>query len=476
MSRRKTAAVSHVTQYEGRYYIVTPHDIVTAKWYCYVRQDLIELLCLPLSEAQAHLLEMPRAERTELLRPTTLPKVPYPAWLMRDNYEYNYECCTTISQRQRLGAHWRALLDWLAAQESDEHATEVVEAVSCTSEDVHGGDEVARDIVDAPPREVAGQDGQENDGKGAGEQPRQTSDADGGQQGDGVGQDGAENTGTGGQQDSEVGAGDATNGGAGSSDKNGVDDAIDHFLARFTEAHNRQMNGGGVGGDGGHRAQAGHIDPSLFYAMRRVITMLADAPDALAYQDGDALWNAQMVARARFAPHTLPQARHAEETTHDNLFLIVDDSGSVSELAHVFTSLAASAAGLIRVFAGSEAHPCEEWTLPAPLKSPYAPLTWQVRWQQEYQRDFCANVRTWLAYARPQPGARLIFWGDAIDMHLADAAELRVLLRAYRPVWLMSHAGHNRYHGYEGRTVERAMRVRYNVDEAAALLAACKQV
>jgi hypothetical protein len=466
MSRRKTAATSGVTKYKGHYYIVTPHDIVTAKWYCYVRQDLIEQLCLPLSEAQAQLLEMPRAERTELLRPTRLPEVPQPAWRMRDDVE----CCCTISQRQRLGAHWRALLDWLDAheQESDEHATEVVEAASYTSEDVHGGDEVAHDIADAPERAVSGQDGQDNDGTGTGEQPGQDNDGTG--TGEQPGQD-IDGKGMGEQPGQD-------NDGKGAGEQPGQD--IDEFLARFAASDDSAEpavveDGSGIGG-GGHRAVDGTVDPSLFYAMRRILVMIADAPDALAYQDGDALWNAQMVARARFAPHTLPQARHAEETTHDNLFLIVDDSGSVSALAHVFTSLAASAAGLIRVFAGSEAHPNEEWTLPAPLKSPYARLTWQVRWQQEYQRDFCANVRTWLAYARPQPGARLIFWGDAIDMHLADAAELRVLLRSYRPTWLMSHNGRIGYSGYEGSAVEQAMPVRYTVDSAAALIAACRHL
>ncbi len=519
MSRKKTPAIKRDwSVYECK----TPHGLMCEEGYR-IRSSLMYVVSLPIAKAKQFLLEFTHEQIQDILTNRLDHDIAIEHWNIDQfstyteykRYHDNVNISVNISTnntiinhhtRQRIATRWRQLIDWYTTyQLSDDHASQVVETSSLTEEDVHGGDEVAQDIKDAPKRDVAGQDGNQNEGEGTtgttgeegegdSQQGKENGGSDGqGEQGegatggDGKGQGGKDHgQGADGKTSENIGAGGDQESGLGTSAQpNDLFQSLQNHLKEETdsdfnhyELSPESIQRGGYGG-GGHRSKDGEIDPSLFYAMRQIIQMLANDPDTLEQQEGEELWDTRRLIRGRVDPQAIQTARCLDDSvTHDNLFLVVDNSGSVWHLAKVFTSLVASAAGIIRVFRGSEAHPNEELSLHEPLRSPNVEPQWQVSWTQEYQHSFADNLESWIKAVHPRSGARIIFWGDAIDMNLPDEQidRVRHLLASYHPVWLMSHDGHNSYHGYEGKQVEKCMPVKYSIDSAVALVRATKTI
>jgi hypothetical protein len=345
-----------------------------------------------------------------------------------------------MRQGQRWATIWSQLRTFTEENPpSDMHAEEVVDPLLLIDETVHGGQEVAADIEQSPSSAANGQQQQGGNGGTDGEK----------QQGE------EESVG---DEQSEQGDG------SGSAGQGKEADGSD----------------GGALGDGMSapvELEEATGDEVMFFAIRQVLQHLADNPDRWRHQQGKGHWEKRQLIKARFAPQTLPRARYTYPHSPNNIFLIVDESNSVSELADQIKALVAGALGVVRVFAGSEAHPDKEYTLGYQPRSIRENLQWNTAWSQEYVHDFTASVRGFLAYACPVPGARLLFWGDTMDMHLRDSERLRSLLKGYRPLWLLSHDGRSSYSGYEAPRLEAAgIPVIKEIIRGEALLAALRRI
>ncbi|GHP00712.1 hypothetical protein KSF_107590 [Reticulibacter mediterranei] len=391
-----------------------------------------------------------------------------------------------LRQGQRWATRWAHLRNAFSEENfaSEWHAEEVVEASLSIDETVHGGEEAAADIEGSPSVAQNGeQQRQQQSGQNGGEE-----------QSDQVGNEGANEMKQQRGQGSVESGGEEEHGRVGNEGANGMKQQRGQGSVESSREERGEPQGkvgtSGQNGEGVSFAGDGMSDPielekvrgesTMFLAIRQVLYQLADHPDRWRRQNGQRHWDQRRIVKSRFAPHTLLRAKYTYPCSHDNIFLIVDDSGSASVragLADQMKSLIAGALGVVRVFAGSEAHPDKEYTIERKPSKFCEDLPWKEAWTQPYVHDFTSSVKGFLAYAKPAPGARLIFWGDAMDMHLRDPERLCILLKRYRPLWLLSHDGRSSYSGYEApRVMAAGIPIEKNIASGDALLQALRHV
>lgn len=209
-------------------------------------------------------------------------------------------------------------------------------------------------------------------------------------------------------------------------------------------------------------------DDSLFYAVRYLISKLAEHDD---YSEmvpfGHARWDAKRVISSYWDPLMLEEAKQDYARQVDDVYLILDTSGSVSALANNIAAIAAGAAGIVHLYSGEEARPQRKVERTTPLRTSRDPFpewenqsfvhsrerhadykAWLDAFMAEYKPlypewtwgadSFEAELAWFLHVEKPPKGSRILFWGDTCGALFGCPRLLAALLRPYRPAWLYS--------------------------------------
>lgn len=221
-------------------------------------------------------------------------------------------------------------------------------------------------------------------------------------------------------------------------------------------------------GGGGKQTYAEADDASLFYAVRYLITKLAEHDD---FSDtvpfGHTRWDAKRVLSAYWDPLLLAEAKQDYARQVDDIYLILDTSGSVDHLAKNIAAIAAGAAGIVHLYTGTEARPHYKVRRSTPLRTPRDPFP---EWQEDLQEVVRNNADdehvwldafykehhhlypewawgldsfeidlAWFLYKeKPPKNSRILFWGDTQYAYIGCPRLFAALLRPYRPAWLLS--------------------------------------
>lgn len=203
----------------------------------------------------------------------------------------------------------------------------------------------------------------------------------------------------------------------------------------------------------------------MFTVVRDQFERLAAEPDPSDREpEGDEVWNARRIVKAYWRPDIYPIAKQNLARSPENIYFILDTSGSMQEFADVAASLAAGALGLVHLYHGSEAHPQVRIDRSEPLHSPkqfkglgqtnssqnYLHVEGgeaqtfvcsdQVPGYRAFRREhsgFEGNLAWWLKQEKPPKGSRLIFWGDTHGVSFENTRMIRRMLRDYRFTWLL---------------------------------------
>lgn len=208
----------------------------------------------------------------------------------------------------------------------------------------------------------------------------------------------------------------------------------------------------------------------LFHTVQEAFMRLAGEPDVSdKVPDGTEAWWAKKLAVARWKPQTVPTAKHDWVRSPEDIYFILDTSGSVSQWANIIAAMAAGALGLVHLYHGPEAHPTFQILRNTPLKTPSAFKGLGREYgtvregkdggkTAEKQKDVCntavvgydkfwgahrlshcwdTDLEWWLKQVKPAYGSRLIFWGDTMSVNFKDPQYIKRLLRPYRFVWML---------------------------------------
>lgn len=349
-----------------------------------------------------------------------------------------------LTRRQR-----QSLATWLLGQAvyekeeeeitpSDDHAEEVVEPETLTSEDVHGADDCAQDIEDAPEREDAdGDESDQGEDGGEGEEgEKDDGEGDGGEEGDSEEGSAADENG---EEDEEAGDGQAQDGESGAGEEDSTEDSstcaaadllsqLESFIGNATPEKRESI-----------MDVSEEVIP-LQKEIRALLEKLAFERAPYGHTDEQSRWDGKKLALGRFYPHHLPVAKSGREKDHE-IYFMLDDSGSMYQHSQMFQSLLEASRHVVRLFVGSEGRPCEEVN---------------GTFKAEYSHSFAKNLEIFLLHFRPAPGSVLLFWGDTCDMHIrGEELKVRALLRPYRAYWLGTYEKYD-YYGWEQPSLPKA--------------------
>ena len=295
---------------------------------------------------------------------------------------------------------------------SDEHSDILVDAEDLNSEDVHGGDECAQDIEDAPKREEAssedGNDGEQNsDGEG---QDSSSNGKEGEQNSDGEGQDSSSN-GKEGEQNS---------------DGEGQD-----FLMKELE---KAIFGGG------HIMNETESIIIVKKQLKKLFEKLSLERSPYGRENGREFWDSKKLVKAKINPEFFKESRgKSEKEKEHNIYMFLDNSGSMDHLCGLFKGMLQYSSKFVNVFTGSEAHPCDG-----------------ENYKKEYEHSFYIQMKEWIKEVKPAYGSILIFWGDTCDLNIyKDEQKIKKLLSNFKCYWLGVYEN-NSYKGWEQPKLKKA--------------------
>lgn len=221
---------------------------------------------------------------------------------------------------------------------------------------------------------------------------------------------------------------------------------------------------------GGGENKYGNVDDaSLFYAVRYLISKLAEHDDFTeTVPFGSAKWDAKRVLSAYWDPILLEEAKRNYARQVEDIYLILDVSGSVEDLADNIAAIAAGAAGIVHLYQGQEARPTEKVLRSVPLRTPRDPFPeWhspesvgqrkfsnhdQETWREAFYNEqrplypewawemgaFEMELAWFLHVEKPPKNSRILFWGDTQVARFGCPRLMASLLRPYRAAWLLS--------------------------------------
>lgn len=289
-----------------------------------------------------------------------------------------------------------------------------------------------------------------------------------------------------------------SHGGANAPDSGEFDDEIRDYIDGRTSPGGNNHSGefediekmlkaighGGGGASMDLKLKLKRPEERLFQVIQEQFTRLGGEPDPSDFlDDGEATWNVRKLLMARADPGVIMRARRDWAKSPEDIYFVLDTSGSMSSFAATIAACAAGALGLVHLFHGMEAHPQFEILRDTPLRHPrefkgLGSLAGGETWEQlraqnvEKQRlishpsipgytEFCVthpavsrgdytaqhnggsfevNLDWWLRKAKPAKGSRLIFFGDAMSVHFANPQYLARLVRPYKFTWLTPHS------------------------------------
>lgn len=219
-------------------------------------------------------------------------------------------------------------------------------------------------------------------------------------------------------------------------------------------------------GGGGRQRYGESQDETLFLATRYLIRKLAEHDD---YSErvvhGHTTWDAKRLLSGHWNPTVYDEAKQDYGRQVEDIYLILDTSGSVSRLANNIAAIAAGAAGIVHLYSGSEASPVLKVNRTTPLRSPRDPFPeWEHQqrihanamggsaWVEDFidthsplypewvgQRGSIeAEIAWFLHLEKPPKNSRILFWGDTQGADIYCPRLFAALLRPYRAAWLLS--------------------------------------
>lgn len=219
-------------------------------------------------------------------------------------------------------------------------------------------------------------------------------------------------------------------------------------------------------GGGGRQRYGESQDETLFLATRYLIRKLAEHDD---YSErvvhGHTTWDAKRLLSGHWNPTVYDEAKQDYGRQVEDIYLILDTSGSVSRLANNIAAIAAGAAGIVHLYSGSEASPVLKVNRTTPLRSPRDPFPeWGHQQRihanamggQAWVEDFIdthsplypewvgqrgsieAEIAWFLHLEKPPKNSRILFWGDTQGADIYCPRLFAALLRPYRAAWLLS--------------------------------------
>lgn len=222
----------------------------------------------------------------------------------------------------------------------------------------------------------------------------------------------------------------------------------------------------GGGGDQIRANNAASPEQSIFEVIKQMLEALAVSPDYADRDDlGEDVYDLRRIIAARASPMMLNNAKRDRPVIVEDMYLMLDTSGSVSEYAGKIAAMAAGAAGLVHIFTGTEARPefyvdrnrplasaaepFPEWRRQKSVNEPKAQWLRFIRhFDSTYlagrytgfgcsEGSFEAQFAWWLEKWQPRSGSRIIFWGDTHACGFAHPKLFKSLCEPYRVIWLL---------------------------------------
>lgn len=218
---------------------------------------------------------------------------------------------------------------------------------------------------------------------------------------------------------------------------------------------------GHMGGGGGAQFLGQQRDKAVFYAVRELWEKLAiDYDHAQPIDEGSEKWSVPRIFKSRFNVNYVRHAKLDFARTVDDIYLVLDTSGSVHKFTKEIAAMAAASAGIVHLYHGTEARPQFAVRKATPLRFPGDRFPeWENKeteslfadraaWEAFAQRfdeqhgvwnSFETQLAWWLRLEKPAPGSRLIFWGDTQGVGFLKPRVLRALVRPYKFCWLLPY-------------------------------------
>lgn len=219
-------------------------------------------------------------------------------------------------------------------------------------------------------------------------------------------------------------------------------------------------------GGGGQQQYGETQDETLFLATRYLIRKLAEHDDfSERVMHGHTTWDAKRLLSGHWNPTVYEEAKLDYGRQVEDIYLILDTSGSVSRLANNIAAIAAGAAGIVHLYSGSEASPHFKVNRATPLRSPRDPFPEWKRQQPIYasaeggdswvtnfidtnrplypewgghSSSIEVDIAWFLHHEKPPKNSRILFWGDTQGADIYCPRLFAALLRPYRAAWLLS--------------------------------------
>lgn len=242
-------------------------------------------------------------------------------------------------------------------------------------------------------------------------------------------------------------------------------------------------------GGGGKQIRAEVSDETHFYAARQAILNLAVAPDVMNREElGDDVIEPRRLLAARYNPAILLSLRKELGKTIDDVYIILDTSGSVSAFADKIATIAAAAAGIVHLYSGSEARPQYKVNRSTPLASPSSPFPeWEDQeplWGEDDKEasafaeqftkenydgfvdedgdayggnSFEEDVAWWLECEKPPIGSHIIFWTDTHGCGILRPTLLKSLLSNYHVTLMLPQTRDEALYYYDSESMLQYM-------------------
>jgi|GEM_PF-4835227 len=316
-----------------------------------------------------------------------------------------------ISRWLNLKKKWEKILE--ETLKSDDHSDIIVVPENLISEDVHGGMECAQDIQDAPEREEASSSSENN--------------------GDSMDNDG---------------------------DKCSDGDPEDNILNDIETLISFMKIGGGASTmDYENNPYVDDVSKEL----KKLFEKLVNESSPYGRNEGGEFWDTKKLIKAKYNPEFFTPRSKSEREKETNIYLFLDNSGSMSNLTSLFKGLLEYSKKYVNVFTGSEAHPVEG-------------IYNNKEYKTKYIHCFEDQIEEFLKIVKPQPGSIFIFWGDTCDMGIEDPKRLKQLLRRYKCYWLGVYCFNNYYGWEQPKLKESDFKVIAPVTNTKQLLHAIKKI